>query len=155
MIDSWHSLLPSPIQQAVELASEGFPPAMVVVAFVAVHDLVGPIEGADEVVAGALGAVEGINACDAAPDLMVRILVPGDVLVLPALTCRAPLQAPIAMISSRLAELNILHLDLEIGGQVSTFCNALASFPLISHTVLLLVVNNLPCKQSRHWESPC
>ena len=67
-------------------------PAVVVIAFVAVHDLVGPVEGADEVVAGALGAVEGIDAGDAPPDLMVRILVPGDILVLPALTCRAALQ---------------------------------------------------------------
>lgn len=61
-------------------------PAMVVIALVTVHDLVGPIEGADEVVAGTLGAIEGIYAGDAPPDLVVRVLIPCDVLVFPAFT---------------------------------------------------------------------
>ncbi len=66
---------------------------MVVIALVAVHDLVGPVEGADEVVAGAFGAVESIYTCDAPPHLVIRILVPGDVLILSALTCCAALHA--------------------------------------------------------------
>ena len=65
---------------------------MVVIAFVAVHDLVGAIEAANEVVGGALGAVEGINAGDTPPDLVDHVCIPGDVLVLPALTSSASLQ---------------------------------------------------------------
>ena len=66
-------------------------PAMVVVALIAVDNLVGAVKAADEVIAGTLGAVEGVYACDAPPDLVVGILIPCNVLILSALACCASL----------------------------------------------------------------